>query len=136
MPICTGENQIRRQEFKDFIVNQALDIVQPDIRNNGGLLETKRVADLAEIYGIPMANHNTGSMVCTMATCQMASTIRDYVGCETILGRGGWMDDVLVRGEPWIREGFFHLPDTSGLGLELNPDVVKAHLATGETWWG
>jgi L-alanine-DL-glutamate epimerase-like enolase superfamily enzyme len=136
VPICTGENLSRRQGFKDFILNQALDIAQPDIRNTGGLLETKRIADLAEIFGIPMANHNTGSLVCTMATIQWAAAVRDYTACETVVGRGGWMDEVLVLAGRPIRDGFIEVPDRPGLGLELNPDVVKAHLAAGETWWG
>jgi L-alanine-DL-glutamate epimerase-like enolase superfamily enzyme len=134
VPICTGENLSRRQGFKDFIVNQALDIVQPDIRNSGGLLETKRIADLAEIYGMPMASHNTGSLVCTLATIQMAASIRDYTACETVLGRGGWMDEVVVHEGRIIKDGCIELPDKPGLGLELDPDVVKAHLAQGETW--
>ena len=136
VPICTGENLARRQGFKDFILNQAMDIAQPDIRNTGGLLETKRIADLAEIFGVPMANHNTGSLICTMATIQCAAAIRDYTACETVLGRGGWMDEVLVLPTRPIRDGFIELPNKPGLGLELNSDVVKAHLGSGETWWG
>ena len=136
VPICTGENLGRRQDFKDFIVNQGLDIVQPDIRNSGGLLETKRIADFAEVYGIPMSNHNTGSLICTMATVQMAAAVRDYLACETVIGRGGWMDQVVLHDGPVIKDGFMPLPNKPGLGLDLNPDVVRAHLATGEVWWG
>ena len=51
--------------FKDFIVNQGCDIVHPDLRNSGGFLETKRIADMAELFGIPMGTHNTASQVCT-----------------------------------------------------------------------
>ena len=47
------------------------------------------MADLAGTYGLPMANHNTGSQLNTWATCQWASTIRDYLGCETVTGNGG-----------------------------------------------
>ncbi|MBI4875057.1 MAG: mandelate racemase/muconate lactonizing enzyme family protein [Acidobacteria bacterium] len=136
VPICTGENLARRQGFKDFLLNQALDIAHPDLRNTGGLLETKRIADLAEVFGVPMANHNTGSLVCTMITIQWAAAVRDYIACETVLGRGGWMDQVLVLPGPPIRGGFIELPNKPGLALELNPDVVKAHLAPGEVWWG
>ena len=50
VPICTGENLSRRQGFKDFIINQGCDILHPDLRNTGGFLETKRIADLAEVF--------------------------------------------------------------------------------------
>jgi L-alanine-DL-glutamate epimerase-like enolase superfamily enzyme len=136
VPICTGENLERREGFKDFIVNQGCDIVQPDLRNSGGFLETKRIADMAAVYGLPMASHNTGSQLFTWATCQWAASIRDYVGCETVTGQGGWMDQLLLLDGPYIQHGHLRVTDKPGLGVELNPDVVKAHLAKGEEWWG
>ena len=136
VPICMGENLARREGFKDFILNGGADILHPDLRNSGGFLETKRIADLAHIFGIPMACHNTGSQVNTYATCQWAASIRDYMSCETVTGQGGWMDQVLVLDGPYIKDGFIQVTDKPGLGITLNPDVVKAHLAAGETWWG
>ena len=136
VPICTGENLVRRQGFKDFIINQGCDILHPDLRNAGGFLETKRIADMAEVFGLPMATHNTGSQVFTWSTVQWAGSIRDYLACETITGQGGWMDQVLLLDGPYIKNSHIQLPRKPGLGIELNPDVVKAHLATGEQWWG
>jgi L-alanine-DL-glutamate epimerase-like enolase superfamily enzyme len=136
VPICMGENLARREGFKDFIINGGADILHPDLRNSGGFLETKRIADLAHIFGIPMACHNTGSQVNTYATCQWAASIRDYMSCETVTGEGGWMDQVLVLDGPYIKDGFIQVSDKPGLGITLNPDVVRAHLAAGETWWG
>ena len=135
VPICMGENLARREGFKDFILNGGADILHPDLRNSGGFLETKRIADLAHIFGIPMACHNTGSQVNTYATCQWAASIRDYMSCETVTGQGGWMDQVLVLDGPYIKDGFIQVSDKPGLGITLNPDVVKAHLAQGETYW-
>ena len=136
VPICTGENLERRQGFKDFIVNQGCDILHPDLRNSGGFLETKRIADMASVFEIPMATHNTGSQLHTWATCQWAASIRDYLACETVTGQGGWMDQVLLLDGPYIKDGFIQVTNKPGLGVELNPDVVKAHLAPGESWWG
>ena len=136
VPICTGENWMRRAEALPFIVNAALDIIHPDLRNSGGFLENKRMADLADLYFLPVANHNTGSIVNGMATIHWASTIRDYFACETVFFDGGWMDDVIVHDEPLCQGGFVTVPDRPGLGIELDPDVVKAHLAAGERWWG
>ena len=136
VPICMGENLARREGFKDFILNQACDILHPDLRNSGGFLETKRIADFAHVFGLPMANHNTGSQVCTYATAQWAASIRDYMALETVTGQGGWMDQVLVLDRPYIEDGFIRVSDKPGLGIELNPDIVRAHLAPGETWWG
>ena len=135
VPICMGENLARRQGFKDFIVNSACDILHPDLRNTGGFLETKRIADMAEIWGIPMATHNTGSLICTLATAQWAGSIRDFIACETVTGKGGWMDEVVLSDEPPIRDGYIWLTDKPGIGIELNEEVVRAHLAADEKWW-
>jgi L-alanine-DL-glutamate epimerase-like enolase superfamily enzyme len=82
-----------------------------------------------------MASHNTGSQLHTWATCQWAASIRDYMTCETITGTGDWTDKLLLLEEPYLQNGFVRVTDKPGLGVELNPDVVKAHLAPGETWW-
>ena len=136
VPICMGENLARREGFKDFILNQGCDILHPDLRNSGGFLETKRIADMAHVFGLPMANHNTGSQVNTYASAQWAASIRDYIALETITGEGGWMDQVLLLDGPYIKDGFIQVTDKPGLGIELNPDVVRAHLAPDEVWWG
>ncbi len=136
VPICTGENWMRRADALPFVVNAAIDILHPDLRNSGGFLENKRMADLADLYSLPMANHNTGSIVNGMASIHWASSIRDYLACETVFFDGGWMDDVIVHDKPLCRDGFVEVPDKPGLGIELDADVVKAHLSPGETWWG
>ena len=136
VPICTGENLWRRQEFADFIVHQGCDILHPDLRNSGGFLENKRIADMAEVWGLPMATHNTGSQLNTWATCQWAGSIRDFLLCETVTGKGDWMDDVLVLDGPYIENGHLRITEKPGFGVDLNEDVVKAHLAEGEAWWG
>jgi len=136
VPICTGENLARREGFLDFILHQGADILHPDLRNTGGFLETKRIADMAHVFGIPMATHNTGCQVNTYASAQWAASIHDYIALETITGEGDWMDKVLLLEGPYIKDGFIQVTEKPGLGIELNPDVVRAHLAPGETWWG
>ena len=139
VPICMGENLARREGFKDFIVNQGADILHPDLRNSGGFLETKRIADLAHIYGLPIACHNTGSHVNTYATCQWAASIRDFMSCETSTGDAGAMEalgQLLLLDGPYIKDGFIQVSSKPGLGITLNPDMVKKHLVPGETYWG
>ena len=136
VPICTGENLERREGFKDFIMNGGCDILNPDLRNAGGFLETKRMADMADVFALPISTHNTGSQLHTWANCQWAASVRDFMTCETVTGAGGWMDELLVTDGPYIRGGFVGVTDKPGIGVELNPDTVKAHLAEGERWWG
>ncbi len=135
VPICTGENLARRHGFKDFLVQHGCDIAQLDVRNTGGLLESKKIADLADLYYIPMCAHNTGSILCTMATVQWAASVRDFLACETVVGRGNWMDDLIVHDGPIVKDGHIDVPTKPGLGVELNREVVKSNLARGEKYW-
>jgi L-alanine-DL-glutamate epimerase-like enolase superfamily enzyme len=136
VPILTGENLARREGFAPFLVNQACDIINPDLRNSGGFLETKRIADMASVFAIPMSAHNTGSQLHTYQVCQWASSIRDFLMCETVTGKGGWMDQVLKLDGPYIEKGYVKVADRPGTGAELNREVVEPRLAPGQRWWG
>jgi L-alanine-DL-glutamate epimerase-like enolase superfamily enzyme len=135
VPIGTGENLARRHGFKDFIINQGCDIVQLDVRNTGGLLESKKISDLADLFYLPMAAHDTGSIICNIATVHWAASVRDFLAAETLIGRGNWMDDVIVHDGPIVKDGHIAVPTKPGLGIELNKEVVKANLARGEKYW-
>jgi L-alanine-DL-glutamate epimerase-like enolase superfamily enzyme len=135
VPIGTGENLARRHGFKDFIINQGCDIVQLDVRNTGGLLESKKISDLADLFYVPMAAHDTGSIICNIATVHWAASVRDFLAAETLIGRGNWMDDVIVHDGPIVKDGHIAVPTKPGLGIELNKEVVKANLARGEKYW-
>jgi L-alanine-DL-glutamate epimerase-like enolase superfamily enzyme len=134
--IMMGENLARREGFRPFIVNQACHIINPDLRNSGGFLETKRIADLASIYGISMCTHNTASQVHTYQVAQWATTIRDYLMGETVTGTGTWMDKVVKLDGSYIEKGYIKASDKPGTGVELDKEVVVAHLAQGAQWWG
>lgn len=134
-PIGMGENLARRHGFKDFILRQGCDIVQLDVRNTGGLLESRKIADLADLFYLPLAAHNTGSVVANMATVHWAASVRDFLAAETLIGLGNWMDDVILHDGPIVKDGFIEVPGKPGLGIELNKDVVKANLARGEKYW-
>lgn len=136
VPIHTGENLARREGFAPFIVNQGCHYINPDLRNSGGFLETKRIADLGSLYGVSTTTHNTASQLHTYQICQWATSIRDFVICETVTGRGDWTDQLLQLDGPYIQKGYIKATDRPGTGAVLNRAVVEAHLAPGSTWWG
>lgn len=135
MPICTGENLYTRQGFRDLIVNQACDIVQPDIPKAGGLLEAKRIADLADLYFLHVAAHNVSSPVATMAAAHACAGMRNFTVLEFHALDVPWWDDLVEREGPLIRDGELALSDGPGHGLTLNEEVVRAHLSPGATFF-
>jgi L-alanine-DL-glutamate epimerase-like enolase superfamily enzyme len=135
VPILTGENLGRRQDWMEFIERKGIHIAQLDVRNTGGLLESKKIADLADLHFIPMCAHDTASIVCNFGVVQFACAVRDFIAAETRIGNGDWMDDVILHDGPVVKDGYILLPQKPGLGIDLNPDTVKAHLAKDETYW-
>ncbi len=135
VPVATGENLYTRNEFRRLIELQGCDIVHIDIPKSGGLLESKRIHDLADNYYIGTAAHNPASPVGTIASCHAAASMRDFRIHELAKYIDWWQDLVILDG-PVIEKGYHVIRDKPGLGIELNPDVAKKHLAPGETWWG
>ena len=135
IPICTGENLYTRDGFRRLIELQGCDVVHIDIPKSGGLMEAKRIHDLADNYYIWTAAHNPASPVGTIASCHAAASMRDFRVCE--LARYiEWWQDLVVHDGPIFKDGYFTIQDRPGYGIEINPDVARAHLAPGETWWG
>jgi L-alanine-DL-glutamate epimerase-like enolase superfamily enzyme len=135
VPICTGENLYGRQGFRKLIELQACDAVHIDVPKSGGLLESKRISDLAEMYYIWTACHNPASPVGTIASAHAASAMRNF-RIHELAKWIDWWPDLVVREGPFWENGYFTIQDKPGYGIELNPEVAKAHLAPGETWWG
>ena len=103
--------------------------MQPDINRCGGLTEIRRIADMAELYGVQVIPHGwkTGMTAAAgrhfQAACANAPMI-EYVAPELYdlpLRRD------LVGPEPKVRDGHMPLPDRPGLGVTLNEQAVAQH---------
>jgi len=126
-PICTGENFYTRFGFRELIQQQAADIVSPDLAKAGGLLEGRRIADLADMYYIPVAPHNIGSPIETIATCHVMAATPNFLALEFHhLHDPVWEN--LLDGPPLIEAGHITVPDRPGLGVTLNEDTVRANM--------
>ncbi len=133
IPICAGEMLVPDQ-FRDMIAAGAVDIVHPDVLFVGGLHEARKVADLADLHGIPLALHNNGGGVTTLGAAHVAAASPNFIGLEWHFWGAMWMADLIRReGVPFIRDGAVQLTDAPGLGIELDESVVQAHLAPGES---
>jgi gluconate/galactonate dehydratase len=135
IPICTGENLYTRQGFRRLIEFQACAGVRIDIPKSGGLLESKRIADLADTYYLWTAAHNPASPVGTIASAHAASSIRDF-RIHELAKYIDWWQDLVIHEGPIFKDGYLIIQDKPGYGIELNPDVARAHLAPDEAWWG
>jgi L-alanine-DL-glutamate epimerase-like enolase superfamily enzyme len=129
VPICTGEDAYLIEPFEELCRNQAVDIIQPDLSTSGGILETKRIGDMAQGHGIPMAMHMAGSPVANFANVHCAAATEGFLVLENHSVDIPWWDS-LVDGveKPILNKGFIKVPEGPGLGFTLNEEAVKQHL--------
>jgi galactonate dehydratase len=138
-PICAGENLFLRHGFRELFEKRAVDIIMPDIQKSGGLLEGRKIADMAHTYYIPIAPHCQASPIGTMATCHMLAAVPNFLVLEWHWGHPAqrwarWKE--FVKEGDIIQKGWITVPDKPGIGLELNEEVLKKNMRPGATWFG
>ena len=131
-PIAVGENVYRKFGQRTLLEPQAVDIVAPDLPRVGGMRETRKIADLADMYYIPVAMHNVSSPIGTMASAHVGAAIPNSLAVEYHSYELGWWED-LVEEDNLIQDGYMPIPEDPGLGLTLDLDAVEEHMVEGET---
>ncbi|RZM29742.1 MAG: mandelate racemase/muconate lactonizing enzyme family protein, partial [Pedobacter sp.] len=129
-PIATGEDIYLKEDFIKLVDKHAVDIIHPDLSSSGGLLETKKIGDYAEEKGVAMAMHFAGTPVAFMANVHCAAATQNVLALEHHnIDLPYWESYVkTVDKKPLIDHGFANVPDSPGLGVELNEEVLKQHL--------
>jgi L-alanine-DL-glutamate epimerase-like enolase superfamily enzyme len=129
IPLCTGEDIYLKEGFVELARNHAVDILHPDLATSGGILETKKIGDAIQDYGVAMAMHFAGSPVSCMANVHCAAATENFLVLENHSVDVPWWSD-LVEGveKPIVNHGFITVPDKPGLGITLNDEVMKQHL--------
>ena len=130
-PITAGENRYRVTEHRRLIESQAVDIIAPDMPKVGGMRETRKIADIANQYYIPVAMHNVSSPVATMASAHVGAAISNSLAVEYHSYELGWWEDLVE--EDVIVNGSITIPEEPGLGITLDMDAVEEHKVDGET---
>ncbi|MFT4923803.1 MAG: gluconate/galactonate dehydratase [Haloarculaceae archaeon] len=92
--------------------------------------ETRKIADVANQYYVPVAMHNVASPVGTMASAQVGAAIPNALAVEYHSYELGWWSDLVE--ESVIEDGRIEIPETPGLGVTLDLDVVAENLVDGE----
>ena len=131
VPILTGENLYTRQSWRPFIEKQACDIIQPDPQRCGGLLETKKIADWANLYYLPMTCHNMCTPVGSIASGHACMAIRSFIALESDSVELPYWQDIVQHDGPLYKDGYLEIPNKPGIGVELNEEVCRTHLAQG-----
>jgi len=127
IPIAAGERSLTRYGFRELLETGAVDIIQPDLIHAGGILEVKKIAAMADSYYVTVAPHNSQGPICTAASVHLDACITNFKIQECF-------DDFeqpylreAVPGAFRVEDGYFKLPERSGLGVDINEEVIAEH---------
>ena len=138
VPICTGEDIYLAEGFEPLLENRAVSVIHPDILTSGGILENKRIGDLAQRHGVAMAVHMAESPVSAYACVHSVAATQNFYVLENHSVDVAWWDDMVIGAPKKIVEnGYITVPDKPGLGVDdFNDEVLREHLhpAYPEMW--
>jgi L-alanine-DL-glutamate epimerase-like enolase superfamily enzyme len=136
-PIATGENHYQRHHFRELLEREAVDILAPDFQKVGGLLEGRRIADMAEVHYLAVAPHNISGPIGTLGSVHLCAAIPNFLALEWHAASVPFFDDlVLGRRGPMIEKGYIRVPEKPGLGIEFNEQVAYKYRKPGEAFFG
>jgi galactonate dehydratase len=138
-PLATGERLYTRWQFKNLIKDGAIDIIQPDIALCGGILETRKIAAMAEAFDIAVAPHAPYGPIALAATLQLDVCTPNVFIQEQSLGihynKGFDLLDFVKNKEIFqYKDGFLDIPTKPGLGIEIDEQLVEKVSAEGLYW--
>ncbi|MEZ8007251.1 MAG: mandelate racemase/muconate lactonizing enzyme family protein [Amylibacter sp.] len=126
IPIATGERLTTKAEFSAVLRDGAATILQPALGRSGGILETKKIAAIAEVHNAQIAPHLYAGSVEWAANIQLAVNIPNILMAETILTGCGFAGDLINNSIVW-EDGFILAPSEPGLGIEFNEELARSN---------
>ena len=134
LPILTGENLVKTDQFNKAVRNDIMDIAAPDVNKCGGLGEYMKIATICDLYGIPVASHNISSPVGTVAGAHVSAAIPNFLCMEWHARDVPWWNELAVRtvdNGTIFENGYIDVPEGPGLGIEINRSLAEKYLTDG-----
>jgi L-alanine-DL-glutamate epimerase-like enolase superfamily enzyme len=130
VPVATGEDIYLKENFKPLLEAGGVSLIHPDILTSGGILENKKIGDMAQDYGVGMVIHMAETPVACLAAVHSAAATQNVLALEFHSNDIPWWQDIVEYPyKPIVDHGFIKVPDLPGLGIEgINDDVIKEHI--------
>lgn len=130
IPVCTGEDIYLKEGFKPLLESRGVSVIHPDVLSSGGILENKKIGDMAMDHGVAMAVHMAESPIGCMAAVHSIAATENFLALEYHSVDVDWWDDISTGlPKPLVKDGYIEVPDTPGLGIEsLNDEVLSQHI--------
>lgn len=125
--LAGAERQVGNGGFNCVAQGRLLDVVMPDIKYAGGYSEMLRIAELTARHGIAFSPHNPHAPVCTLASLHVCALAPNFLIMEHQLAESALYLDIMKGAHPPLVDGCYAVPETPGLGMELDDTVMRGH---------
>ena len=123
VPVSTGEQLYNRWEFRPLLATNTIRMIQPDICHCGGFSETRKIANMAETYYVPVAPHNSNGPISTLASLHLDMSIPNAFMQEIFVSFIDRYQEVLTNPID-ISDGHATVPSGPGWGADIDLDVL------------
>ena len=125
--LAGAERQVGVGGFRAIVENRLMNVIMPDVKYAGGYTEMLHIVELASQHGIAYSPHNPSGPLCTMATLHLCALAGNFLIMEHQLAESSVYLDIMKGEHPKLINGCYAVPDTPGVGMELNDDAIRAH---------
>ena len=124
LPLATGERSYTRWGFRQFFEDRTLSVIQPDLCNTGGITETKKICDMAQVYDMGVQIHVCGGPIATAAALQVEAAIPNFTIHEE--HNANLLDIFIKAGKYYYKpeNGYYTVPDLPGIGQEMTDEFL------------
>ena len=129
--VALGERILTKEHVVTVLSGNLVDFLQPDITNIGGITQSRKVAAIAEAYGVEIAFHNAFGPIQNAATIQVDASIPNFLIQESFYDVFPSWKRELVKDEWKVENGHTQVPTRPGLGVELDEQVLEKYGAEG-----
>ena len=133
--VALGERLLTKEQVVQVLSDNLVDFLQVDITNIGGITQARKVAGIAEAYGVEMAFHNAFGPIQNAATIQMDATIPNFLIQESFYDCFPEWKRQLVNNEPKIENGYSTIPKEPGIGVRVNEKVLDKYKVEGQEYF-
>ena len=124
-PVCIGERIASRRGFKPVLENRVAGVINPDPGHSGGILEARKIADMADAYFIPVNPHNCGGPILTAANMHIGATIPNFLIYEHFISDLPHFRKIVKSGLPEFSTSEVKINDLPGLGVDLDEEELR-----------
>ncbi|MDP7415398.1 MAG: enolase C-terminal domain-like protein [Dehalococcoidales bacterium] len=124
IPVAAGERFHTRWGFWEVLEKQAVSIIQPDLIYCGGILETKKIAAMAQVFYVGVAPHISEGPVDVAALVHIDATTPNFLIQEFFYPDLSTYEEILTEPFPIPKDGFIELPTRPSLEIEINEKAL------------